>query len=129
MAVKDPNLRALLEKARAETREFLVGGVPLKFSKLTLNDNIEIDKTLGINLFAELAETAASSQEGKVAIPRAWSYAVQRHIFWLSLKKAYPELTLEEAGDLTALLEPQQFWSILTWVLGGTPPSEAAPLG
>lgn len=127
MAVQDPELRTLLARAKAETKEFPVGGVNLKFARLNLNDEIELDRALGINFFAELAESVGQSREGQAAPgSRAWRYEVQRYVFWLSLRREYPELTIEEAGELSSLLDPREFWGILAWIVGGVTPE--APL-
>lgn len=114
MAVKDRELSLLLAKVREETKEVEVHGVKIKFSRLTLNDNVEIDKRLGINLFAEMVEAAKDN-----LVPKIWSYELQRLIFYYSLRKAYPEIEETEVGELMSLFTQEQLSSLLVWIISG----------
>ena len=48
MAVKDPEVAALLERARRTYKTFKVGDAQLNFGRLTLEDNIQIKEETGL---------------------------------------------------------------------------------
>lgn len=123
MAVKDRELSTLLAKVREEKREVDISGVKVKFSRLTLNDNIEIDKRLGINLFAEMIEAAKTG-----GVPKVWSYELQRLVFYYSLVKNYPEIEEKEVGDLMSLMSQEQLSSLLVWIITGREAEGLPPL-
>jgi len=105
-----------------DRKRFTFGKAHLLLGRLDLNDSCILDEEFGINLFAELA---AAAKEGS-GIPKAWSYRVQRKILHLALVKQYPDLTVEEAGELRALLSDKEYWGAITWISSGieTPKDE-----
>lgn len=124
MPVKDREIQTLLERARTQVRVWEIDGIALKFTRLSLNDAVEIDKVLGCNVFAELM---ASAREGG-ALPRIWSYEYQRLILWTSLRKSYPEITPEEVGEIAGLFPATTLAEIVTWILTGTVAEAPRPL-
>lgn len=123
MAVKDRELSALLAKVREEKREIDINGTKVKFSRLTLNDNVEIDKKLGINLFAEMVEAAKIG-----GVPKVWSYELQRLVFYYSLIKNYPDIEEREVGEVMSLMNQEQLSSLLVWIITGKQAEELPPL-
>lgn len=123
MAVKDRELTTLLAKVRGEAKEVEIDGVRIKFARLTLNDNVEIDKKLGINLFAEMVEAAKSG-----GVPKVWSYELQRLVFFYSLCKTYPDIEEQEVGELMSLLSQEQLSSLLVWIITGKDTEGLPPL-
>jgi len=122
MAISDPQIKSALNEARNVRKRFTFGKAHLLLGRLDLNDSCILDEEFGINLFAELA---AAAKEGS-GIPKAWSYRVQRKILHLALVKQYPDLTVEEAGELRALLSDKEYWGAITWISSGieTPKDE-----
>ncbi|MEN3054110.1 MAG: hypothetical protein ABC559_01810 [Candidatus Methanosuratincola petrocarbonis] len=121
MAVNE-NVARLLNRVRAERKAFSWkdenGEVQeLEWARLDLNDNIALDEKTGRNIFAEMAEASANPE--RTSLFKTFSYSLQREIAFCSLKKVYPDLTLEEAGTLASSMPPEKFWEALTWAISG----------
>lgn len=85
--------------------------------RLTINDCVKLEKELGINLFGVLMDMARTGTASAI------SYDFQRTIFYHALKKNYPDLTIEEAGDIMSLMNAADLGKALAWILVGMEPT------
>jgi len=127
MAVKDPEVAALLERARRTYKTFEVAGESLNFGRLTLEDNIQIKEETGFDLFGE---SLAAGETGAPNVALRLSPQVQLAVLFRSLKRCYPDITRQEVSELSTLMPLNDILRIIVWALTGTEPpplEEGAP--
>ena len=104
------------DRLAQKERKFQVAGFEFKVGRLTLLDSFLIDREYGRNPLLEVLDV--QGQQAKVYDP--YPYSIQLAIFWHGLRKFHPEISLEEAGLLFDLLDPEERARTIAWILTGS---------
>lgn len=113
--MKPAEIQALVDRLATKFMTVRIQGVDVRVGRLTVLDSLLIDLETGRNPLFELLDVQAL----KAGKHPPLSFELQSWIWFHGLRKAYPDITKDEADALLTLVDPAERLSIVLWILAG----------